>query len=114
MLMVYCLITVISIFLAGQFLWDRFRSRSDIDRCLAIEGLASLCADYLYYVKQMIGGQLDTETVRQLDSQRQVTHNQILQRLGLTRDDIFDMVRFARLYLDQHAPPEVWEGDIDE
>lgn len=49
----------------------------------------------------MTGGQHDLETIRYLDSQRQVTHNQILETLGLDRQSPLDVAAFARRYLQQ-------------
>ena len=41
----------------------------------------------------------DMDTLRYLDGQRLVTHNQILERLGLDRSYPLDMPAFARRYL---------------
>lgn len=83
-------------------LWDRFRSDAAIKAwMLATPGLDGLCSDYLDYVDQMSSGHHDTETVYYLDSQRQVTHNQILERLGLDRSSPLNMVEFCRRYLDR-------------
>lgn len=66
---------------------------------LRVEGLTGLCSDYLDYVAEMDGSGHDDDTLRYLDSQRQVTHNQLLEALGLDRSHPLDMAVFARRYL---------------
>jgi hypothetical protein len=66
---------------------------------LRIEGLIGLCSDYLELIAQMQEPGHDYETLRYLDSQRQVTHNQILAALGIDRSYPLDMAVFARRYL---------------
>lgn len=66
---------------------------------LRVEGLTGLCSDYLDYIDQMNGGGHDYETLRYFDSQRQVTHDQLLDALGLDRSHPLDMAVFARRYL---------------
>jgi len=68
---------------------------------LKTPGLDGLCADYLDYIKEMYSGQHDRETIHYFDSQRQVTHNQILETLGLDRSSGLDLEEFARRYLNQ-------------
>jgi hypothetical protein len=66
---------------------------------LRVEGLTGLCSDYLDLIDQMDQPWHDTEILRQLDGQRLVTHNQILDALGLDRSYPLDMPAFARRYL---------------
>lgn len=66
---------------------------------LRVEGLTGLCSDYLDYIAQMHDSGNATETLRYFDSQRQVTHNQLLAALGLDRSYPLDMAAFARRYL---------------
>ncbi|NNJ12229.1 hypothetical protein EKD04_018020 [Chloroflexales bacterium ZM16-3] len=66
---------------------------------LRIEGLTGLCHDYLGYIDEMNGSGHDYETLRYFDSQRQVTHEQLLDALGLDRSHPLDMAIFARRYL---------------
>jgi len=66
---------------------------------LRVEGLTGLCSDYLELIEQMDGPGHDTDTLRYLDGQRQVTHNQILEALGLDRSYPLDMHAFAHRYL---------------
>jgi len=81
-------------------LWSRFRSDDNIKEwMLKIPDLDGLCTDYLEYVEQMSDGQHDLSTIHYLDSQRQVTHNQILERLGLDRRSPLDVIEFCRQYL---------------
>jgi hypothetical protein len=83
-------------------LWDRFRHDYGIQEwMLKTPGLGGLCADYLDYIKEMYSGQHDRDTIHYLDSQRQVTHNQILEALGLDRSSPLDLEEFARQYLNQ-------------
>lgn len=59
--------------------------------------LISLCEEYVQLVNDMRSGQYTTEEIRQLDSQRQVTHNQLLQIIGMDRSD--DMYAYAKAVL---------------
>jgi hypothetical protein len=52
---------------------------------LRVEGLTGLCSDYLELIAQTQEPGHDYDTLRYLDSQRQVTHNQILAELGIDR-----------------------------
>lgn len=56
--------------------------------------LLSLCQEYIELVDMVRTGRYDADDWRELDSQRQVTHNQLLDITGLTRDD--DMYAYAR------------------
>ena len=47
----------------------------------------------------MNSGQFSIDEIQELDSDRQWTHNEILRRLGLNREDELDMERFAKRYL---------------
>ena len=79
MYLIIVALTVIVIVLLGvRSLWDRFDSGGVEDWMLEVEGLEGLCSDYLDYVKEMSSGKHDVETIRYFDSQRQVTHDQIL------------------------------------
>jgi hypothetical protein len=111
---VVLVIVLVVILIASRSLWDRFRREEPMERYLAIPGLEGLCNDYLGYIRDMTSGQYETETIRYLDSQRQVTHDQILERLGMTRMNTFNAQQFARRYLERHSQPEQWEGDVDE
>lgn len=94
--------TVVIVVGAGTFsLWDRFRRDDDgiKEWMLNIPGLDGLCRDYLDYIKEMKSGQHDLDTIRYLDSQRQITHDQLLSYLELDRSDDFDMEAFAKRYL---------------
>lgn len=106
------LVALVALLTSGA-LWDRFRQDPPMERYLRTPGLVSLCEEYLGYVTGMTT-EHDQDVIRYLDSQRQVTHNELLRRLGLTRDHVFDMTRFARRYLDQHGPSDIWEGGVDE
>jgi len=66
---------------------------------LRVEGLTGMCSDYLEYIDEMTGSGHDYETLRYFDSQRQVTHDQLLEALGLDRSYPIDMAAFARRYL---------------
>jgi len=66
---------------------------------LRVEGLTGMCSDYLEYIDEMTGSGHDYETLRYFDSQRQVTHDQLLDALGLDRTHPIDMAAFARRYL---------------
>jgi hypothetical protein len=92
----------IVVILGGAWsLWDRFGSGGIQDWMLEVEGLAGLCQEYLDSIAGMSSGLYDLDTIRQLDSARQVTHNQILEALGLSRSSNLDVERFARRYLNQ-------------
>ncbi|WP_322489317.1 hypothetical protein [Chloroflexus sp.] len=66
---------------------------------LRVEGLTGLCSDYLALIEQMDEPGHDIDTLRYLDGQRLVTHNQILDALGLDRSYPLDMPAFTRRYL---------------
>jgi hypothetical protein len=88
------------VLLGVRSLWDRFRRDDGVQEwMLNTPGLDGLCADYLDYIAAMSSGQHDRETIHYLDSQRQVTHNQILEALGLDRSSPLDVAEFARQYL---------------
>lgn len=57
--------------------------------------LHSLCVEYVELVDSMRGGMHDDHHA--LDSQRQITHNQLLEITGLTRAD--DMYLYAKQVL---------------
>jgi len=81
-------------------LWDRFRRDYGIEEwMLNTPGLDGLCADYLDYIKEMNSGMHDLATIQYFDSQRLVTHNQILEALGLDRSSPLDVEEFAKRYL---------------
>jgi hypothetical protein len=56
--------------------------------------LVSLCQEYVELVDAMRGGQHPQEELREIDSQRQVTHNQLLEITRMTRAD--DMYAYAK------------------
>lgn len=58
--------------------------------------LISLCEEYVDLVNTIRSGGYSRNEYHQLDSQRQVTHNQLLDILNLTRDDDVDMYERAR------------------
>lgn len=95
----FTLILVISI----VSMWGRFRRGDSGIRewMLKVPDLDGLCSDYLDYILQMDDPFHDTETLRYLDSQRQVTHNQLLDQLGLDRSYPLDMEEFAKRYLER-------------
>lgn len=64
---------------------------------LDIDGLHGLCSDYLEYCNEMRAGH-DRATIHHLDAQRQVTHESLMQALGITRDDGVDMYQFCLKY----------------
>ncbi len=104
MLFVIAAFVVVIISLGARSLWDRFKD----DHAYGIEpwmlrvaGLAGVCRDYLDLIKEMKSGQHDRETIHYLDSQRQVTHDQILGSLELDRSTTLDVEAFARRYLDR-------------
>lgn len=61
--------------------------------------LHSLCVEYVELVDSMRGGMHDDHHA--LDSQRQITHNQLLEITGLTRAD--DMYLYAKQVLADQA-----------
>ncbi len=61
--------------------------------------LLSLAAEYVELVNTLKSGGYTRSEWRELDSQRQVTHNQLLDILNLTRDDDADMYERARAIL---------------
>jgi hypothetical protein len=87
---------------AAWSLWDRFRRDYGVEEwMLKTPGLDGVCSDYLDLIKQMKSGRHDRETLQYLDSQRQVTHDQILGYLGLDRSSPLDVEEFAKRYLNQ-------------
>lgn len=87
---------------AAWSLWDRFRQDYGVEEwMLKMPGLDGVCSDYLDLIKQMKSGRHDRETLQYLDSQRQVTHDQILGYLGLDRSSPLDVEEFAKRYLNQ-------------
>lgn len=98
-LFIAAVILIIIVGLGIRSLWDRFDSGGIEDWMLEVEGLEGLCHDYLDYIREMNSGTHDLETLHYLDSQRQVTHDQILYYLGLNRSHSLDMEKFARRYL---------------
>lgn len=101
MIIIIALVVLLVIGTGSFSLWDRFRHDDEPIKewMLKLEGLDGLCRDYLDYIKQMKSGRYDLETIRYLDSQRQVTHDQLLAYLELDRSDDFDMEQFAKRYL---------------
>lgn len=59
--------------------------------------LIALCRDYVDLVDQMRHGQYSPEELRDLDSARQVAHQQLAQYAGLSLDD--DAYQYARAVL---------------
>ena len=57
---------------------------------LRVEGLTGMCSDYLSYIDEMHGSGHDYETLHYFDSQRQVTHDQLLDAPTRTRFDAQD------------------------
>lgn len=100
-LIIVAVALIVIVLLSARNLWDRFDSGGVQDWMLEVEGLEGLCHDYLDYVKEMSSGKHDLETIRYFDSQRQVTHDQILYYLGLDRSYPLDMTKFARRYLNR-------------
>lgn len=94
---------VVVVFLGAAWsLWDRFRRDYGIEEwMLKTPGLGGICSDYLDLIKQMKSGRHDRDTLQYLDSQRQVTHEQILGYLGLDRSSPLDVEEFAKRYLNQ-------------
>ncbi len=88
---------LVALLLAGS--WLR-RGDSGIRQwMLDIPGLDGLCQDYLDLIEAMDSPGHDMDALRYLDGQRQVTHTQILDELGLDRYTTLDMPEFARRYL---------------
>ena len=56
--------------------------------------LISLCQDYAAAVEAMRGGHYDAETLRALDSERQILHRQLAEYAGLSLSE--DAYRYAR------------------
>jgi len=56
--------------------------------------LISLCRDYAAAVESMRGGHYDADTLRSLDSDRQILHRQLAEYAGLSLSD--DAYRYAR------------------
>lgn len=59
--------------------------------------LISLCREYVALVDAMQHGQYSRAELRDLDSQRQVTHQQLIELTGKDRRD--DMYAYARAVL---------------
>ena len=95
-------IAIIVVLFGARSLWDRFKGDSDYSIepwMLNTPGLDGICRDYLDLIKEMKNGKHDRETIHYLDSQRQVTHDQILGYLGLDRSSSLDVEEFAKRYL---------------
>ncbi len=101
-LLIIAALTIIIVGLGVHTLWDRFRGAGDDgikEWMLNVPGLDGICRDYLDLIREMKSGQYDRETLHHLDSQRQVTHDQILGYLELDRSDNLDVEAFAKRYL---------------
>ena len=101
-LFIIATLTVIAVGLGAHTLWDRFRGAGDDgikEWMLNVPGLEGICRDYLDLIREMHSGQHDRETLQYLDSQRQVTHDQILGYLELDRSANLDVEAFAKRYL---------------
>ncbi|NOK59142.1 MAG: hypothetical protein GFH27_549283n398 [Chloroflexi bacterium AL-W] len=59
--------------------------------------LVSLCEEYVSLVDAMRDGQHTTEEIRQLDSQRLVTHDELCRYTN--KDKSFDMYAYAKTVL---------------
>lgn len=59
--------------------------------------LIALCEAYVQLVNDMRSGQYTTAEIRQLDRQRQVTHNELCRITGLDPSD--DMYAYAKAVL---------------
>ena len=59
--------------------------------------LVDLCSEYIEYVDASSSGMYPLEDLHQIDSQRQVTHNEILRYTH--QDRSVDMYQFARVEL---------------
>ncbi len=55
--------------------------------------LISLAEEYVALVDAMRSGGYSTSDIRQLDSQRQVTHNEIRRHTNLDPDDMYSYCR---------------------
>src|SRR6266540_1114053 len=100
-LLIIAAITIIVVSLGIHTLWDRFRSANDDgikEWMLNVPGLDGICRDYLDLIREMKSGQYDRETLHHLDSQRQVTHDQIFGYLDLDRSANLDVGAFANRY----------------
>lgn len=96
----WIIISLCAVLIVVASLWERFRSDNVIKEwMLQTPYLEGLCRDYLDYVDQMSNGQHARSTIHYFDSQRQVTHDQILERLGLDRSMPIDMIEFCQRYL---------------
>lgn len=100
-LLIAALIGIVVVSVGMHSLWDRFDSGGVEVWMLEVEGLDGVCQDYLDLIREMSSGSHDLETLHYLDSQRQVTHDQILAYLGLNRSHPLDMEKFARRYRNQ-------------
>jgi hypothetical protein len=101
-MLVIVAITIVVVSLGVRTLWDRFRGAGDDgikEWMLNVPGLDGICRDYLDLIREMKSGQHDHETLHHLDSQRQVTHDQILGYLDLDRSVTLDVEAFAKRYL---------------
>lgn len=95
--------SIIIVVIAASWIRGGYRGSGIEPWMLRIEGLSGLCSDYLDYIDEMNGSGHDYEALRYFDSQRQVTHDQILAALGLDRNQPLDMAAFARRYLRRDA-----------
>jgi hypothetical protein len=99
-LLIIAALTIIIVSLGVRTLWDRFRGDDGIKEwMLNVPGLDGICRDYLDLIREMKSGQYDRETLHHLDSQCQVTHDQILGYLDLDRSANLDVEAFAKRYL---------------
>lgn len=102
-LSIIIVIIAVLVLLGVRSLWDRFKNDSDYGIepwMLNTPGLDGICRDYLDLIKEMKSGKHDRDTIHYLDSQRQVTHDQILGYLELDRSSSLDVEEFAKRYLD--------------
>lgn len=100
----YIIVVIIAIVVlfGARSLWDRFKNDSDYGIepwMLHTPGLDGICRDYLDHITEMKSGKHDREVIHYLDSQRQVTHDQILGYLELDRSSSLDVEEFAKRYL---------------
>lgn len=70
--------------------WDR--EGSDVDSYLV-----SLCREYVEYVDAMRSGQYSIVEIRQIDSQRQIAHDELCRYTGYDRN--VDMYAYAKRVL---------------
>ena len=85
-LLILTIIAIVVIGLGLRSLWDRFKDDEDDgikEWMLAVPRLDGVCREYLDLIREMKSGRHDRETIHCLDSQRQVTHDQLLGYLGL-------------------------------